>query len=83
MRVEELHESVKVRADFQGGRIRPLLFRRGDKVFNVRRVNTSWEDREGKHKSYYFSVNVGTSEVYQLRLETGNMVWFLESVMVE
>jgi hypothetical protein len=83
MQVEELHEQVKVRADFQGGRIRPLLFRRGERIFAVRRVNTSWEDREGKHKSYYFSVSVKTGEVYQLCLRTGDMLWYLESVMMD
>jgi hypothetical protein len=83
MRVEELHEPVKVRADFQGGKIRPLLFRRGEKIFSVRRVNTSWEDREGTHKNFYFAVSVGTPEVYQLCLKSGDMVWYLESVMME
>lgn len=83
MQVVELHEAVKVRADFQGGRIRPLLFRRGERVYAVRRVNTSWEDREGKHKNFFFAVSVDSGEVYQISLRTGEMVWYLESVMME
>ena len=83
MQVMELHEAVKVRADFQGGRIRPLLFRRGDQVYTIRRVNTSWEDREGKHKNFYFAVSVGSGDVYQISLKGGEMVWYLESVTMD
>ncbi len=83
MQVMELHEAVKVRADFQGGRIRPLLFRRGDQVYTIRRVNTSWEDREGKHKNFYFAVSVGSGDVYQISFKGGEMVWYLESVTMD
>lgn len=83
MQVVELHEAVKVRADFHGGRIRPLLIRRGDRVHVIRRINTSWEDREGKHKNFYFAVSIGSGEVYQISLRTGEMMWYLESVMMD
>ena len=83
MQVQELQEPVKVRADFQGGKIRPILFRRGERVYPIRRINTSWEDREGTHKNYYFAVSVGSGEVFHLSLRTGDMVWYLESVMMD
>ena len=56
MRVERIDETVKVRADFQGGGITPLLFRRGSQDYRVSTVNARWEDREGMQKLLYFSV---------------------------
>jgi hypothetical protein len=83
MRVERIDEPIKVRADFQGGTITPLLFRRGTQDHRVVVVNARWEDREGTQKLHFFSVTVTSGDVYQLRLESGDMLWTLESVMMD
>jgi len=83
MRVERFDEPIKVRADFQGGTITPLIFRRGTQDYRVATVNARWEDREGTQKLFFFSVTVTSGDVYQLRLESGDMVWTLESVMLD
>jgi len=80
MSLELLHESVKVRADFASGRVTPLLFRRGDRVYKVERVNGAWEDRDGRHRNFWFAVTADTGDVFRLCLKTGDMVWWLESV---
>ena len=82
MQVEALNEAVKVRADFQGGKIRPLLIRRGDRVYKVKRVNGAWEDLEGRHKIYWFSVTVDSSDVFRVCLKTGEMLWWIDSVVM-
>lgn len=83
MRIERIDETVKVRADFQGGVITPLLFRRGTQEYRVSTVNARWEDREGTQKLHFFSVTATTGDVFQLRLHTGDLLWTLETVALD
>ena len=83
MRLERLDEAVKVRADFQGGRVSPLLIKRGTQELKVARVTARWEDRRGAHKVHYFSVQVASGDVYQMEFSSGDLVWKLNSVMLE
>lgn len=83
MRWEPIDEGVKVRADFQGGMITPLLFRRGSRIHKVKAVNTRWQDMRGNHRLCYFSVTADSGDVYQLRFDTGDLTWRLEYVMFD
>lgn len=83
MRWEPIDEAVKVRADFQGGAITPLLFRRGREVRKLHTVNTRWQDGRGRHRLHYFSVTADTGDVYQLCFDSGDLTWRLEYVMFD
>lgn len=83
MHWERLDEPVKVRADFRGGEITPLLFKRGGSQVRVIRVNSRWMDREGRRQLRYFSITVENGDIYQLRFDTGDLSWRAESVMYE
>jgi len=83
MRLEQLDEAVKVRADFQGGRVAPLLIKRAQQELRVAKVTARWEDRKGAHKIYYFSVQVPSGDVYQLEFHAGDLTWKLNSVMLD
>ena len=83
MLVERLDEKIKVRADFGGGTIKPLVFMRRGQIHKVVKVNCYWMDREGNAKIHYFSVTSDTGDVYQLHLSSDDMVWHLDLVMVE
>ena len=83
MRLERLDEPVKVRADFQGGRARPLRILRKHQDLEVSRVTARWEDRRGSQKVFYFSVQVSTGDVYQLEFQSGDLLWKLNSVMLD
>lgn len=83
MRMERLDESVKVRADFQGGRVTPLLIKRQVQELRVSRVTAHWEDRKGAHKVHFFSVQVPSGDVYQLEFHSGDLLWKLNSVMLD
>ena len=83
MRLERLDEAVKVRADFQGGRVTPQLIKRGSQELHVARVTARWEDRKGAHKVHYFSVQVASGDVYELEFHSGDLLWKLNSVMLE
>jgi len=56
MRSEAIDEPVAVRADFLGGVITPVMFRRRSREHRVTRVNTRWLDRTGRHPRLFFSV---------------------------
>ncbi len=83
MQWEKLDEAVKVRADFQGGTISPVLFRRGSERITVRCVNTRWQDSRARNRLCYFSVTGDTGDIYQLCFDTGDLTWRLEYVMFE
>jgi hypothetical protein len=83
MRLERLSEAVKVRADFHGGEVSPLIIKRKTQELRVARVTARWEDRKGAHKVHYFSVQVASGDVYQLEFHTGDLLWKLNSVMLD
>jgi hypothetical protein len=81
--IERIDEAVAVRADFQGGVVTPVAFRRRGREHRVARFNARWLDRAGRHPSHYFSVTDAHGDVYQLQLQTADMVWRLDSVTLE
>lgn len=83
LHTERIDEAVAVRADFQGGLVSPVAFRRQGREHRVARVNARWLDRAGRHPSHHFSVTDERGDVYQLRLQTADMVWWLDSVTLE
>jgi hypothetical protein len=83
MRHEAIEEAVAVRADFRGGVVTPLAFRRGPREHRVVRVNARWVDRAERHPRFYFSVAVDSGDVYQLQLYAADLVWRLDSVTLE
>jgi len=83
MRSESIDEAVSVRADFHGGRVTPVAFRRRGREHRVARVNARWVDRAGKHPRFYFSVTDENGDVYQLQLQGGDLLWWLDMVTLE
>ncbi len=83
MRSEAIDEAVAVRADFAGGTVTPVAFRRRGREHRVVRVNARWTDRAGKHPRFFFSVTDGSGDVYQLQLQAGDLLWWLDSVSLE
>jgi len=49
----------------------------------VVRVNARWVDRVPRHPHFYFSVTVESGDVYQLQLQSADLVWWLDSVTLE
>jgi len=83
MRNESLDEAVAVRADFRGGVVTPVAFVRKGREHRVARGNARWIDRVPRHPHFYFSVTDESGDVYQLQLQGGDLVWWLDSVTVE
>ena len=83
MRLERIDQAIAARADFQGGVVTPVAFQRGGREHRVVRINARWVDRAGRHPQFCFSVTADTGDVYQLRLQSADMVWRLDSVALE
>ncbi len=83
MRLERLDEPVRCRADFAGGRVTPVCFWRGERQHEVRAVHARWLDRAPRHPQLYFSAETDSGDVYEIRLDTGQMLWHLQSVLLE
>ena len=82
MNVERLDEAVACRADFSGGRVTPLCFWRAGRAHPVTRVHARWLDRASRHPQHYFSAETETGEIYELRLDTAQMLWHVQSVLL-
>lgn len=82
MHIEHLNECIKVRADFEGGCARPILFKRASRVFRVERLAASWEDRDGGAKVCYYSVE-SEGAIYQLSWRVQDNLWYVDAVMME
>lgn len=83
MRHELIDEAVTVRADFTGGVVTPLAFTRRGREHVVVRVNARWTDRVPRHPHFYFSVTADSGDVYQLQLQSGDLLWWLDSVELD
>jgi hypothetical protein len=82
MHIEYLNERTKVRADFEGGRAQPVLFKRGNRTLRVERLAASWEDRDGGAKVFYYSVEA-EGAVYQLSWRVQDNLWYVDAVMMD
>ena len=83
MRLERLEEPVQCRAEFSAGRVTPLSFTARGREHSVRAVHSRWLDRAGRHPQFYFSAETDSGDVYELRLDSSDMVWHVQSVMLE
>lgn len=83
MHWERLDETVKVRADFAGGTILPVAFRRGELQVRIKSINTRWQDARGQSRRCYFAVTADSGDVYQLCFDTADLSWKLEYVMYD
>ena len=60
-----------------------VAFRRKTREHRVSRVNARWRDRARRLPSLHFSITDEQGDVYQLRLQTADMVWWVETVTLE
>lgn len=71
---ELLNESVDVRVEFAGKRVRPTHVHWGKNTYIMKNVNLVHSTNEGEKRIYYFSVSDDTSFM-KLRLDTGALDW--------
>ncbi len=80
--VEKLHERVRVLVDFAGTTVRPLAFRRGNRRFDIAKVNLVYRKRLGTRYVWCFAVS-DAANAYFLVYDPDALTWTLEEVSEE
>jgi len=82
MQLEPIQEPIAVQATHTSGRIAPDLFIWRSRTYPVETVNGQWEDRDGIHRRFHFSVQAAGNTFY-IYLRTEDMVWILDQVILD
>lgn len=80
---EEVHEKVKVRADFDFGKITPLLIKWRNRDFKVAKINLVSQERDGQSLNYYFAVETDSGNCFKLKYNDKDLIWLIEESWVE
>jgi hypothetical protein len=81
MSYESIREPVDVLVAFKNARPEPMMFKWGNRYYQVRKVNLVHAERVGREKIYYFSVSDDVN-AYRLAFHTGSLNWSLEETCV-
>ncbi len=81
--IETIDEPVEVLARFERGRMAPFRFRWNHSVFRIAKVTGNWEDREGQHRRYHFSVLTENNDYFELFFHSGELTWILSKTSLE
>lgn len=82
MAYEDVGQKIEVLGDFKGGSISPRVFKLHGKVFKVKKVHLSYQEREGKFINYYYSAETDNG-LYKLKFNNGSLIWYAEEVWIE
>jgi hypothetical protein len=75
----DVHEPIKVSAVFTNGRLKPVSFVWNRRHYRIVEITGVYRYSIGASKCYGYTVRSGT-ELYEISLHTGEMVWHLERV---
>ena len=78
----EILEPINVWVFFKQNIIQPYLFFWNTRQIKVDKINLVHTSKNGSSLFYHFSIS-SEGNLYQLRLDTGKMKWFLEAVEEE
>ena len=75
----EVHEPIEVSAVFVRGRLKPVSFMWNRRHYRIAEVTGAYRYSVGLSACYGYTVRSG-AELYEISLNTGEMVWRLERV---
>ncbi|RMD51019.1 hypothetical protein D6827_03035 [Candidatus Parcubacteria bacterium] len=79
---EILNDPINVRVDFTNNKVRPRLIKWGSSLFAIHRVNFIYQNKEGEHTIFYFSVS--NNQYYlKLKFNPATMQWNLMEIYGE
>ncbi len=83
MYVEKLEEPVRVFADFNGTKVRPVAFiRRSGRRYDIKTVNLVYRRRVGDRYHWCFAVS-DEANTFVLFYDPENLVWTLKEAQME
>jgi hypothetical protein len=74
-----ISEPIEVLAAFRKNRAEPMVFKWGNRHYQVKRINLVHTERHGREKVYIFSVS-DEANAYRLSFSTESMQWRLEEM---
>ena len=80
---QEVGEKVKVRADFEAGRVIPRVIKWRGRTILVKKINLVSQEREGRSINYYFAVETNKGNALKLKYNNEKLIWTLEELWVE
>ena len=80
---QEVGEKVKVRADFEAGRVIPRVIKWQGRTILIKKVNLVSQEREGKSINYYFAVETDKESVLKLKYNNEKLTWTVEEFWIE
>jgi len=80
---EKIGENIKALASFDGGAVIPQVLKWSGKTFRVKKVNLSYQEREGKSINYFYSVECSPHGIFKLKYNDMKLIWSLEELWVE
>lgn len=75
----DIRESIEVSAVFIRGRLKPVSFMWKKRHYKIEEVTGVYKYLVGSSKCYGYTVRCG-EELYELSLNTGEMLWRLEKI---
>jgi len=81
--IEEIEEPIEVLARFDRGKLYPFRFRWNQSVFQIEKVTSCWEDRQGQHRRCHFSVLTTQDDYYEIRFQTADFSWILSKASID
>lgn len=75
----DIREPIKVSAIFARGRLKPVSFVWNHKHYKIAEITGAYRYSIGTSKCYGYTVRSG-AELYEISLNTGDMIWHLERI---
>jgi len=81
--ITEIKEPIDMLASFVKGKLRPSAFYWQGKKHQIYKVLGAYHDTKGKFRRYFYAVQAGTDDIYEVCLDTENMQWQLIRIHYE
>lgn len=78
---QKISEPIEVLAAFRKQGPEPMIFKRGNRHYQIKKVHLIHTERQGRDKIYIFSVSDET-DAYRLAFSTESLTWSLEESAV-
>lgn len=81
MPYDKVQEPVEVLVAFRKEKPEPMMFKWGQRYFQIKKINLVHSERVGREKIYYFSVS-DEANSYRLSFRTESLIWQLEEMCI-
>ncbi len=75
--VTEIGEQIEVDAIFNSGQLNPVSFIWHNRTYKIKKINGQYQDYVGRYQRFYYAVDIGTSDVFEISFSTEDMLWEL------